>query len=50
VTAAALTETGVIKFADVDLADVHLVSHNGTALGSALGTLTAVENSDTTGS
>ena len=50
VTAANLTETGVIKFTDEDRSDVHLVSPTGTAIGSTLGTLTAVQNSDTTGS
>ncbi len=39
-----------IAFTDVDLTDVHLVSPTGTAIGSVLGTLTAVKNTDTTGS
>ena len=42
-----LSESGVISFTDVDLTDVHLVS--ATPIGSVLGTLTAVKNSDTTG-
>lgn len=45
-----LTDSGTISFSDVDLSDAHLVSANGTPVGSALGTLTAVESSDTTGS
>ena len=49
VAAANLTDAGVIKFSDLDLNDAHLVSSTGTAVGSALGSLTAVENSDTTG-
>src|SRR5262249_59667063 len=44
-----LSDTGVIKFTDVDLTDVHLVSPTGTPIGSVLGTLTAVKDSDTTG-
>jgi len=44
-----LTDSGVISFSDVDLTDVHLVSASGTPVGAALGTLTAVKNSDTTG-
>src|SRR5258708_5083449 len=43
------TDTGVIAFTDVDLTDVHLVSPTGTAIGTTLGTLTAVKNTDTTG-
>src|SRR5437764_1255212 len=38
-----------IKFSDVDLTDVHLVSATGTPIGSTLGSLTAVQDSDTTG-
>jgi VCBS repeat-containing protein len=45
-----LTDSGVITFSDVDLADVHLVSPTGTPVGATLGALTAVKNSDTTGS
>ncbi len=45
-----LTDSGTIAFTDVDLTDVHLVSPTGTAIGSVLGTLTAVKNTDTTGS
>ena len=44
-----LTDSGTITFTDVDLTDVHLVSATGTPIGSVLGTLTAVKNSDTTG-
>jgi VCBS repeat-containing protein len=44
-----ITDSGTITFSDVDLTDVHLVSANGTAIGSVLGTLTAVKNNDTTG-
>ena len=44
-----LTNSGVITFTDVDLADVHLVSASGTPVTSNLGTLTAVKDSDTTG-
>src|SRR5207344_1145951 len=44
-----LSDSGLISFTDVDLTDVHLVSATGTPIGSALGTLTAVKNSDTTG-
>lgn len=46
----ALTDSGVIEFSDVDLNDSHLVSANGTPMGATLGTLTAVLDSDTTGS
>ena len=45
-----LTDSGSISFSDVDLTDVHLVSAVGTAVGSALGSLSAVKDSDTTGS
>ncbi len=45
-----LTDSGTIAFSDVDLNDVHLVSPTGTAVGSVLGSLTAVKNTDTTGS
>ena len=44
-----LSDSGVITFSDVDLTDVHLVSATGTPVGTALGALTAVKNSDTTG-
>ena len=44
-----LSDSGVITFSDVDLTDVHLVSATGTPVGSVLGALTAVKNSDTTG-
>ena len=44
-----LTDSGVITFTDVDLTDVHLVSATGTPIGSTLGSLTAVKDSDTTG-
>src|SRR4029077_15936470 len=44
-----LTDSGTITFTDVDLTDVHLVSATGTPIGSVLGALTAVKNSDTTG-
>ncbi|HEY2211850.1 MAG TPA: VCBS domain-containing protein, partial [Bradyrhizobium sp.] len=44
-----LTSSGVISFTDVDLTDVHLVSATGTPIGYVLGTLTAVKDSDTTG-
>ncbi len=44
-----LTDNGVISFTDVDLTDVHLVSSTGAPIGSVLGTLTAVMDSDTTG-
>lgn len=44
-----LTDSGSITFDDVDLNDVHLVSATGTPIGSVLGTLTAVKDSDTTG-
>ncbi len=45
-----LTDSGTIAFGDVDLADVNLVSASGTPVGSVLGSLTAVKNTDTTGS
>ena len=44
-----LTNSGIITFTDVDLTDVHLVSANGTPIGTTLGTLTAVKDTDTTG-
>ncbi|MBN9586425.1 MAG: VCBS domain-containing protein [Afipia sp.] len=58
VNAAALTDSGIIKFTDVDLSDTHAVSATGTFVpvtpgDVALGTLTAVLDSDidhTTGS
>ena len=45
-----LTDSGSISFTDVDLTDVHLVSATGTPIGTTLGTLTAVKDTDTTGS
>src|SRR5207253_2829295 len=45
-----LTDSGVITFSDVDLTDVHLVSATGTPVGTTLGSLRAVKDSDTTGS
>jgi VCBS repeat-containing protein len=47
--AGTLSDSGVIGFSDLDLSDVHLVSATGTPVGSVLGSLTAVKNSDTTG-
>src|SRR5205085_1259063 len=44
-----LSDSGVITFTDVDLTDVHLVSATGTPVGTTLGSLTAVKDSDTTG-
>ncbi|MET4120561.1 VCBS repeat-containing protein, partial [Bradyrhizobium sp. JR1.5] len=44
-----LSDSGTISFSDVDLTDVHLVSATGTPIGSVLGSLTAVKDSDTTG-
>ncbi|MBR1280433.1 VCBS domain-containing protein, partial [Bradyrhizobium sp. AUGA SZCCT0177] len=44
-----LTDSGTISFSDVDLTDVHLVSLTGTPVGTTLGSLSAVKNSDTTG-
>ncbi|MBT2325016.1 VCBS domain-containing protein [Variovorax paradoxus] len=44
-----LSDSGVIGFSDLDLSDVHLVSANGTPVGSVLGSLTAVKDSDSTG-
>ncbi len=44
-----LTDSGTLTFTDVDLNDVHLVSATGTPVGSVLGSLTAVKDSDTTG-
>ncbi|MDP2354562.1 MAG: VCBS domain-containing protein [Beijerinckiaceae bacterium] len=44
-----LTNSGVIGFTDVDLVDVHLASATGTPIGSVLGTLTVVKDSDSTG-
>src|SRR4029078_1448991 len=41
-------DSGVISFTDVDLTDVHLVSPNGAPVGTTLGSLTAVKDSDTT--
>src|SRR5262249_3331582 len=43
-----LADSGTITFTDVDLTDVHLVSATGTPIGSVLGTLTGVKNTDTT--
>src|SRR4051794_5136145 len=48
-TAGNLSDSGVIAFSDVDLTDVHLVSATGTPVGTTLGSLTAVKDSDTTG-
>ncbi len=45
-----LTDSGTIAFGDVDLTDVHLVSAMGAPVGSVLGALTAVKNTDTVGS
>ncbi|KQU91036.1 hypothetical protein ASC78_18800 [Variovorax sp. Root318D1] len=47
--AGTLSDSGVVGFSDLDLSDVHLVSATGTPVGSVLGSLTAVKNSDTTG-
>ncbi len=44
-----LTDSGTITFTDVDLTDVHLVSATGTPIGTTLGSLTAVKDTDTTG-
>lgn len=44
-----LSDSGVIRFSDLDLSDVHLVSATGTPVGSVLGSLTAVKDGDTTG-
>ena len=44
-----LSDSGAISFTDADLSDVHLVSATGTPIGETLGTLTVVEDSDTTG-
>src|SRR5439155_1169065 len=41
-----LTDSGVIRFCDVALTVVHLVSATGTPVGTTLGSLTAVKNSD----
>ena len=38
-----LTDTGTIAFTDVDLTDVHLVSANGTPVGTRWAALTAVK-------
>ncbi len=50
VPAGDLSDSGNISFGDVDLTDVHLVPANGTPVGTTLGSLTAVKNTDTTGS
>jgi VCBS repeat-containing protein len=50
IAAGNLSNSGAISFSDVDLSDVHLVSALGTPIGAALGTLTVVKDSDTTGS
>jgi VCBS repeat-containing protein len=42
-----LTDTGAITFTDVDLTDVHTITT--AAVGTPLGTLSAVKNTDTTG-
>jgi len=47
---AQLTDSGTIRFADLDLTDAHLVSAIGTPVGSVLGSLSAVKTADTTGS
>ncbi len=44
-----ITDSGVIAFSDVDLADVHLVSPTGTPVGTTLGNLTAEKTADTSG-
>jgi VCBS repeat-containing protein len=44
-----LTDSGIITFSDADFSDVHLVSATGTPIGTTLGSLTAIKNSDTTG-
>src|SRR5947209_4501361 len=41
-----LSDSGAITFSDVDLTDVHLVSAAGTPVGTTLGSLTVVKNSD----
>jgi VCBS repeat-containing protein/probable HAF family extracellular repeat protein len=41
--------SGTISFADADLSDTHMVSHQGTPVGSTLGSLTAVLDHDSTG-
>src|SRR5438105_50795 len=43
-----LSDSGIITFNDVDLTDVHLVSATGTPVGTTLGSLTSVKDSDTT--
>ncbi|WP_454624428.1 nidogen-like domain-containing protein [Bradyrhizobium cenepequi] len=45
-----LTTTGTINFADPDLGDVHTATSTYTGTGNALGTLTLVKQTDTTGS
>lgn len=45
-----LRDSGTVSFSDVDLSDVHLVSAIGTPVGSTLGSLSAIKDSDTTGS
>ena len=44
-----LSDSGTISFSDVDLTDAHLVSASGTPVGTPLGSLAAVLDSDTTG-
>jgi VCBS repeat-containing protein len=44
-----LTQTGTISFSDADLSNAHLLSLNAAPVGSTLGSLSAVLNSDTTG-
>jgi VCBS repeat-containing protein len=46
-----LVDTGIITFTDADITDIHTVSPTGTytGTGTALGALTAVINTDTTG-
>src|SRR5207248_1869939 len=44
-----LTDTGTIGFSDVDLTDAHSISPTITASAGALGALTAIVTTDTTG-
>ncbi|WP_395006421.1 VCBS domain-containing protein, partial [Undibacterium sp.] len=44
-----LSCNGSMTFSDVDLTDIHLVSAIGVPMGNALGALTVVKDSDTTG-
>ena len=43
-----LSNSGAITFSDVDLTDAHLVSGTGIPIGTTLGSLTTVKDSDTT--